>query len=78
MTNVTAINVFIEVDGKQCIAPIYEPMAPMFIGMLGAYQHDQPKDARLIKLPDDVAEHLLNARRALQAHFDAARAKKGA
>lgn len=68
---VTAINVFVEVDGKQYIAVIDAAMAPMFIGMLGAFQKGQQSAASLIPLHDDVAEHLLNTRRALQARIEA-------
>jgi hypothetical protein len=62
---ITAINVFVEIGGKQCIAIIDPQMAPMFVGMLGAYQSGQPDAARLSVLPDDVSEHLLAARQAI-------------
>lgn len=68
---ITAINVFVEVDGKQHIAIIDADMAPMFMGMLGAFQKGQQDCATLIPLHDDVAEHLLNLRRALLARIEA-------
>lgn len=68
---ITAINVFVEVDGKQHIAIIDADMAPMFMGMLGAFQKGQQDGATLIRLHDDVAEHLLNLRRALLARIEA-------
>ncbi len=62
---ITAINVFVEIGGKQCIAIIDPQMAPMFMGMLGAYQSGQPDAARLSVLPDEVSGHLLAARQAI-------------
>jgi len=62
---ITAINVFVEIGGKQCIAIIDPQMAPMFMGMLGAYQSGQPDAARLSVLPNDVSGHLLAARQAI-------------
>jgi hypothetical protein len=72
---VTAINVFVEMDGKQHIAVIAGEMAPMFMAMLGAFQKGQHDGASLIPLHDDVAEHLLNLRRALLERIEAQ--KKG-
>lgn len=72
---VTAINVFVEVDGKQHIAVIDSDMASMFMAMLGTFQKGQQAGATLIPLHDDVAEHLLNLRRALLARIEAQ--KKG-
>lgn len=73
---ITAINVFIEVDGKQHIALIDPQMSSMFIGMLGAFQKGQCDRVTLIPLHDDVAEHLLNTRRALLARIEAQKAGK--
>jgi hypothetical protein len=69
MSSVTAINVFIEVDGAQHIAILDPAMAPMFMGMLGACQGGQPDGPRITKLPPDVASHLIDLRRALLAHW---------
>lgn len=66
---VTAINVFVEMDGKQHIAILNPQMAQMFLGMLGAYQSGQPDGARLTVLPEDVSQHLLAARQALADRF---------
>ncbi|WP_315127305.1 hypothetical protein [Comamonas antarctica] len=63
--NVTAINVFIEVDGKQTIAFINKDSVEMFIGMLPAFQTDQPKAAKLQVLPEQVALRLQATRQAL-------------
>ena len=63
--HITAINVFIEADGKQHIALIDPEMSDMFVGMLGAFQKGQRDGVTLVPLQDDAAEHLLNVRRAL-------------
>ena len=44
--NVTAINVFIEIDGKQYIAPVTAESAELFIGMLPAFQSGKITSAR--------------------------------
>ena len=72
---ITAINVFIEVDGKQHIAPIRAEAADLFIGMLGAFQKDATKGATLIPLHDDVSKHLIATRRALLKRINAQRAQ---
>lgn len=74
---ITAINIFVEVDGKQCIALIDPAMANMFMGMLGAYQRDQPRQANLSVLPDSVTKHLIATRQAILDHVENAKAKKG-
>lgn len=74
--SITAINVFIEMDGKQYIAPIDQEMAGIFMGMLGAYQIDQPSGARLVVLHEDIASHLLQLRRALYERITALQQKK--
>lgn len=63
--NITAINVFVEIDGKQCIAIIDPQMAQMFMGMLGAYQSGQPDGAQLSILPSEVSRHVIAARQAI-------------
>ena len=68
---ITAINVFVEVDGKQHIAFIDGEAASLFIGMLGAFQSGQPKNAKLVPLHDDVAKHLIETRRALLKRIEA-------
>ncbi|MDH1335849.1 hypothetical protein N5D77_18150 [Comamonas thiooxydans] len=70
---ITAINVFIEVDGKQHIAPIRADAADLFMGMLGAFQKDEKHRATLIPLHDDVSEHLIATRRALLKRIEAQR-----
>ncbi|MCO5339274.1 hypothetical protein [Delftia tsuruhatensis] len=73
---ITAINVFIEMDGKQCIAFINPEMAEVFVGMLPAMQTGQPKHAVLRPLPPSVAEPLQQTRAALYEHLMAARNAK--
>ena len=68
---ITAINVFIEVDGKQYIAPIRADAADLFMGMLGAFQKDENQRATLIPLHDDVSKHLIATRRALLKRIEA-------
>lgn len=75
---ITAINVFVEVDGQQCLAVIDHRMADLFMGMLGAYQAGQPNGARLSKLPDSATEHLLATRRAILEHIERQRAQASA
>lgn len=70
---VTAINVFVEVDGQQCLAIIDPAMASSFMHMLPAFQKGQPDDARLSALPDEVAEHLIKLRRTLLERIKAKR-----
>lgn len=67
--NITAINVFIEVDGKQCIALIDPEMSSIFMGMLPSFQNitDLDKGAKLSLLPQSVIEPLLETRRAIAA-----------
>lgn len=73
---ITAINVFVEVDGKQCIAVINPAMSGLFIGMLGAYQSGQPNVARLSTLPDSATKHLIATRKAIIDHVERAQAQK--
>lgn len=65
--NITAINVFIEVDGKQCIALIDPQMANIFIGMLPSFQGiaELSKGAKLTLLPQSVIDPLLETRAAI-------------
>lgn len=73
---VTAINVFIEVDGQQCIAMIDTAMASYFMHILPAFQKSQPEAIRLVSLPDEVTAHLLDLRRTFLAHLEAVKAKR--
>lgn len=73
--NITAINVFVEVDGKQHIAFIDGESANLFIGMLGTFQRGQPKQATIVPLHDDVSKHLIATRRALLKQIKAKQAK---
>lgn len=72
---ITAINVFVEVDGKQHIAFIDGESANLFIGMLGAFQRGQPKNATLVPLHDDVSKHLIATRSALLKRIESQQAK---
>lgn len=79
---ITAINVFIEVDGKQCAAFISAEMADVFVRMLPAMQAGQPQQAMLHTLPPSVIAPLLETRLAMGEHLMAAHRararKKGA
>lgn len=68
--NITAINVFIEIDGQQCIAPIKPESANIFMHMLPSFQgNEDPKaGANLSKLPPAAVDHLLATRRAIWEH----------
>lgn len=70
--DVTAINVFIEIDGKHCIALIDPAKAEIFLGMLPVAQHGEKQSAELVTLPDSVTKHLLNTRRAILEHVQRA------
>lgn len=74
---VTAINVFIEVDGKQCVAFIDADKAELFIGLLGAFQKDQPKRAVLTPLSPKTSVRLLETRVSLLESIVETQAKKG-
>lgn len=73
---ITAINLFIEVDGEKYIAPIRAEAVDLFIGMLPAFQGEGAKSASLVALPDEVSRHLIAARRELLARFEARRTEK--
>lgn len=64
-SHVTAISVYLMVDGQLCLAPISPESVHMFVGMLPAFQHDQPKTAKLIAMPPAVAQHIEAASRTL-------------
>lgn len=63
--NITSISVFIEADGQVCLAPISAELAPLFLGMLPAFQDGQPKAAKMLVMPKEVADHVQAAQRAL-------------
>lgn len=67
--NITAINVFIEIDGKQCAAFISADMADVFVRMLPAMQAGQPEKATLHTLPESVMQPLQQTRKAIWEHF---------
>lgn len=74
--SITAINVFIEIDGKQCAAFISAEMADVFVRMLPAMQTGQPAQAVLRALPDSVVKPLQQTRMAMWDHFMAAQKAK--
>lgn len=76
-SNITGISVYLMIDGQLCLAPIAGEQAAMFVGMLPAFQSGQPKAARLIGMPADVAQHVAAAGEALGKHFERAQAQKG-
>ena len=63
--NITGISLFIEVDGRQCFAPIKPECAEIFIGMLAAFQDSDGRAARLLQVPDSVWQHVKAAGRAM-------------
>ncbi|EPD40890.1 MAG TPA: hypothetical protein DDZ62_03350 [Delftia acidovorans] len=63
--NITAINVFIEVDGKQTMAFIGKEQAELFVRMLPSFQDGQPNAPKLYTLPASVAAPLEKTRAAL-------------
>lgn len=68
MNDVTAINVFVEIDGKQCIALIDPEKSMLFMGMLAAFQSEASNKATLTALPECVVTPLLDTRRAFQKY----------
>lgn len=64
-SDVTAISVFLKVNGRLCLAPISPDCAAMFVSMLPAFQHGQPEAAKLVAMPLAVAVHIEAAGRAL-------------
>lgn len=64
-TQITGISLYLMVDGQLCLAPISPESVHMFVGMLPAFQHDQPKTAKLIAMPPAVAQHIEAASRTL-------------
>lgn len=72
--NITAVNVFIEVDGKQCIALIDPKKVELFVGMLPVAQADGHKNALLHNLPPSVVEPLQRTRVALYEYVTARKA----
>ena len=67
MNVVTAVSVFVEVDGSPCLAPIAPEAAQAFLAMLAAFQSGQPTATNLIRLPESVAKHVRAAGRAIVA-----------
>lgn len=65
--NITAIITLVEIDGQVCLAPIDPERYMLFVGMLSAYQAGDQKEARLIKLPPDIAQHVYAIGKALAA-----------
>ena len=51
---ITAISVFVEIDGRLCLAPIAPESAQMFVSMLSAYQSNPDKGATLYPVPDEA------------------------
>ena len=70
--NITGISVYIEVDGRQCFAPIKPECAELFVGMLPAFQALGDGKARMIKLPGSVWKHVRAAGSAMEKAIDAA------
>lgn len=54
--NITAISVFIEIDGRLCLAPIAPDSAQIFVNMLSAYQSNPEKGVTLYPVPDEARE----------------------
>ena len=73
---ITAISVFVEVDGLLCVAPVRPELSALFVGMLSAYQSGDEKETRLFPVPDDVRQHVFDAGSALQEHLNNLKLKK--
>lgn len=73
--NISGISIYIQVDGQLCLAPITAESATLFVGMLPVFQHGQPKEAQLMRLPEEVAKHVAAAGQALARHIESQRAK---
>ena len=52
--NITAISVFVELDGRLCLAPIAPDSAQLFVSMLSVYQGDPDKGVTLYPVPDEA------------------------
>lgn len=76
-SQITGISVYLMVDGQLCLAPIFPECAAMFVGMLPAFQRDQPEAAKLIAMPPAVAVHIEAASRALAECVDKQSAARG-
>lgn len=66
---IDAIAVYVIIDGKVCLAPVAAEMSEAFIGMLSAFQAGQQRETKLIRLPDSVARHVVNAGKELAAEI---------
>ncbi|WP_315128037.1 hypothetical protein [Comamonas antarctica] len=75
-SHVTAISIYVMVDGQLCLAPISPDGAAMFIRMLPAFQPGQPEAAKLVAMPAAVAKHVEAAGRALGECVDSQRARR--
>lgn len=73
--NITAINVLIQIDGKEHIALINHEMAEMFVQMLGAFQSSPGNGTSVIPLPTNVVTQIDIMREELFKVFSAARTK---
>lgn len=76
--NIEAIAVYVQIDGKVCLAPIAEESAHMFVQMLPAFQPGLPEKTKLIQMPDAVASLVNAAGVALGASIDEARFNRAA
>jgi len=74
--NVTAINVFIQVDGRETMAIIGAEQGELFVRALGAFQAAPTNDVTLYNLPPEVEKHVQNARLALFEHWNRIKAAK--
>lgn len=72
---ITAVNVFIEINGRQCIAPIKAESVDMFVGMLAAFQGES-SSSELMTLPDSVSRHLIELRKAMFDYINQSRKKQ--
>lgn len=69
MENITAISLFIEVDGRQYLAALDPDKKDLFMGMLPAFQSGDSKVARICPLPEQAVPHLLELRQSLFDHL---------
>ena len=59
--NITAISIFVEVDGRLCLAPITPESAEIFVSMLSAYQDKPDQGTTLYPVPDEARECVYRA-----------------
>ncbi|MEG0937941.1 MAG: hypothetical protein RSE32_03330 [Comamonas sp.] len=70
---ITAISVFVEFDGRLCLAPIAPESAQIFVSMLSAYQSNPDKGVTLYPVPDEARECVYQAGQIIGAQINKGR-----